>query len=316
MLPGANIAAFSAFGNVGNVQIIAARSTLSEEALTHFQSKLSSWMRSRGGEIDMGTRNEVIYPLGTSVQPLSVGQLASILSAPVTVGGLKGLVLSVAFEVSPDAATRKQLERFLEVVQHTVELSGSNKLLRVSRQKAAEKLLEPDFQKYPELMEHSRKTSDLADQFAHYLGLTPSECETMRIGGLLHDVGMRLLDYNRLYRKPNITPEEMKIFREHPVVGAAIVEPVFGPEMAYIVLSHHERADGRGYPNGIAGENIPLAARVIQICEAFDAMTSPHSYQAQMSEEAAVNQVLRMGGAEFDHALATKFSEMLRSHHH
>ena len=311
VLPGATVAAFSAFGHSGNIQLIAVRSTMSEATMEQFQSKLATWMKSRGGDIDPGTRQQIFHPFGTSLPEVTPAQLATILSAPVSTSGMKGLVLTVAFESAPDAATRKNLERFLAVIQYTVEHSGAGAALRTARQKAAEKLLEPDFQKYPELVEHSKKVSLLSDQLAHHLGLSAGECDTVRIAALIHDVGMRLLDYARLYRKRDISGEELRLLREHSVVGAALVEPVFGSEMAMIVLSHHERADGKGYPNGIAGEAIPLGARILQICDAFDAMTSPHSYQDPMNEEAALSRVLRMGGAEFDHALAVKFKDMI-----
>lgn len=310
-LPAATLSAFSAIGQVGSVQIVAGRSSISEPAMTHFLGKLTGWARSRGSDVDPGIHTETIYPFGAGTAPLTASQFGSILSAPVNAGGMKGLVLTVAFETPPDPVTRKNLENFLQVIQRTVEHGAAVKTLRVTRQKAAEKLLEPDFQKYPELVEHSKKVSDLADQFAHFLALSAAETETVRLAALVHDVGMRLLDYARLYRKPRISAEELKLLREHPVVGAAIVEPVFGFEMANIVLSHHERADGRGYPAGIAGEAIPIGARIIQIVDAFDAMTSPHSYQEPMPEEAAIKQVLRMGGAEFDHSLAVKFQEMI-----
>jgi HD-GYP domain-containing protein (c-di-GMP phosphodiesterase class II) len=310
-LPGATVAAFSAAGLASNVLLLAARSTLSDAAMSHLMSKLTAWTRSRGIELDPGIRTQMIYPFGAGTTTLTAAHLGIILSAPLQAGGMKGLALTVAFETAPDPLVRKNLEQFLQVIQQAVEHGGVVKTLRATRQKAAEKLLEPDFQKYPDLAEHSKKVSDLSDQFAHLLGLSGSEAETIRIAALVHDVGMRLLDYARLYRKQNISADELKLLREHPVVGAAIVEPVFGAEMANIVLSHHERADGRGYPTGIAGEAIPIGARVIQIVDAFDAMTSPHSYQTPMTEEAAIQQVLRMGGAEFDHSLATKFRDLI-----
>src|SRR5215203_6153015 len=126
----------------------------------------------------------------------------------------------------------------------------------------AEKLLEPDFSKYPELRRHSEAVSKLCESFARHLALTPAETERARIVGLVHDAGMRLLDYDRLYRKRDLTPEELGFLREHPSVGAALVEPLLGPEIARAVLSHHERYDGRGYPHDLQGEEIPLLSRI------------------------------------------------------
>src|SRR6185436_9968883 len=97
--------------------------------------------------------------------------------------------------------------------------------------------------------------------FARFLALPPAEVENAKIVALVHDAGMRLLDYERLYRKPHITEEELSFLREHPAVGAAMAEPLLGAEVARAVLCHHERADGRGYPNELRGDEIPLLAR-------------------------------------------------------
>ena len=90
---------------------------------------------------------------------------------------------------------------------------------------------------------------------------------------------MRLLDYEKLYRKRDLTADEMSILREHVAVSAVLVEPILGGEVARIVLCHHERVDGRGYPNELHGDDIPLLARVLQICDAYETMTSPDSYE-------------------------------------
>src|SRR5205807_9594765 len=105
--------------------------------------------------------------------------------------------------------------------------------------------------------------------FARFIALTQLEVETARVVALVHDAGMRLLDYDRLYRKRDISPDEMSILREHVQVGAALVEPLLGNEIARAVLGHHERWDGRGYPNALAGEEISRLARIIQICDAY-----------------------------------------------
>jgi len=90
-----------------------------------------------------------------------------------------------------------------------------------------------------------------------------------------HDVGMRLLDYERLYTKRNLSEDDISILKEHVSLGAALVEPLLGPGIAKGVLAHHERVDGRGYPNSWHGEEIPYSARLLQICDTFIAITEP-----------------------------------------
>jgi len=310
MIPGVSMAAFTAFGHLGGIQAIVGRSTITDEAMSQFEAKVQAWLRKRG-EPDQPTRKTVTYPYGTSAAPIFAGSIVSVLSAPVKAAGIPGLVLSVAFENSPSAQARSLLEQSLVQLEHTVQFAISHKNMQLRNQKIAEKLLEPDFQKYPELVDHSKRTSDLSDQLAHHIGLSPSEIEVVRISALVHDVGLRLLDYRRLYRKPDITTEEAKILRDHPVVGAAITEPLLGPEIANIVLSHHERPDGKGYPGGLVGEQIPLAARIIHVCDAFLSMTSMNSYQPPVTEAQALERIRRAAGVEFDPALSNRLAEML-----
>jgi len=123
---------------------------------------------------------------------------------------------------------------------------------------------------------------------------------------------MRLLDYPRMYRKANIGAEELSLLREHVFVGAAVVEPLLGNEIARAVLCHHERVDGRGYPNELHGDEIPLIARIVQICDAWAAMTDPDTYQPVESPENALAIVTRGAGTQFDAELAARFVAMMR----
>jgi len=312
-IPGVVLAAFSAFGHLGNIQPVAVKSSVTDEAMRKFDDKLRGWMRKQGmSVVAEETRTKLIYPFGTSGSTIQPGQLASILSAPVNVGSIRGLVLSVGFEASPDRETQMHLANFLKVVELTIENSISHHSVRLLRQKAADRLLEPDFEKYPSLVDHARRVSDLAEQFAHDLALPQHEIETIRIAALVHDCGMRLLDYENLYRKKNLTDAEFEIVRSHPTVSAALVaDSPLGDEIATIVLHHHERVDGRGYPNGLRGEQIPLASKILHICEAFDAMTAVDSYQPRMPESTALLQIARGAGAQFDAELAQRFVAML-----
>jgi HD-GYP domain-containing protein (c-di-GMP phosphodiesterase class II) len=178
---------------------------------------------------------------------------------------------------------------------------------RSEKTAVAEKLLEPDFARMPELVGHCREVSAIATRFAQALELPPSQVETVKIASLVHDVGMRLLDYDRLYRRPNLTAEEMRGLAEHTVVGAALVEPLLGADIAQAVLRHHERVDGRGYPSRMSGNQIPIAARIIQICDAWVAMTSRHSYQPPIDPMDASNRLREGAGSQFDAALVAKF---------
>ena len=177
----------------------------------------------------------------------------------------------------------------------------------------AEKIVEPDFSRYPELRRHSNAVVARVDAFTRFLALSPGEIDTARIVAIVHDAGMRLLDYDRLYRKRDLSPDDLNILREHPVVSAAIVDPLLGPEIARAVLCHHERWDGRGYPNELAGEDIPLLSRIVQICDVYEAMTSPDNYQQPQTHETAMSVITRGAGVQCDPEITRRFDEVMRS---
>ena len=218
---------------------------------------------------------------------------------------------------SPAAAGRHVAHELLAVLHTHLQLVLEQSMQRHSaastRARIAEKLVEPDFAQYPELRRHAELVSRLCESFARHLGWSAPEVENARLFGLVHDCGMRLLDYERLYRKPDLTPEELGFLREHPSVGAALVEPLLGPDLARAVLCHHERVDGRGYPNELHGDEIPLLARMLQLCDAWVTITDPDSYQSPQPPDSAIATLSHAAGTQFDAALTPKFIEMVRS---
>ena len=312
---GAVLSAFTAVGHVDNPQAIVAMATVTDDAMELLQNHLQSWLRKKGlpnVEIQPSPP-QLMYPFGTQVVPISADAISTILSAAVNPQTFDGLVLTIAFERTPEMQGQRALSMFLRQIEQSVETAIAAGTGRSDRLMVAEKLLEPDFQKYPELLEHCRQVSRMCHRLAELLGLQPQQIETARIAGLVHDVGLRLLDYERLYRRPSLTAEELRGLGEHPVVGAAIVEPLLGEEVAQAVLRHHERVDGKGYPSRISGNAIPVAARVIQVCDAWVAMTSSDSYHTPpVSQEDAARRIREGAGSQFDEAIADRFVRSLR----
>lgn len=312
LLPGVVIASFSAFGHLGGVQEVVSKSAISDEAMRVFEAKLNIWMKKRG-ETAASLRTNVQMPFGTSGSPVVPEQLVKVLTAPVVVGSLTGLALTVAFETAPDRQTHEMLAAFHAQLQIAIEQSVSRSATGAFRWRAAAKLLEPDFAHYPELRNHCAEVTARAEDFAKFLALSATEVENVRLTATLHDVGMRLLDYERLYRKYDLAPDELAILREHPSVGAAIVEPMFGRDLARAVLTHHERMDGTGYPHQLQGDDIPILARIVQICDAYQAMVSTDSYQPPQSRDAAISTLALGAGTQFDRDLVHRFQELMRT---
>ncbi len=174
------------------------------------------------------------------------------------------------------------------------------------------KLLEPGLQKRAALKAHSFNVGRMARKLAARLGVTPAEVEQVTVAGLLHDVGMRELNYDALYVKRSLTDEEMALVRQHPRVGAFLVEDIAWPyPVAPLIRHHHERWDGGGYPDGLKGDEIPFGSRIIHLCEAFDALTSPTSYRAVLSDYQAIEILHSKAGTQFDPVITPELKRMI-----
>lgn len=309
-IPGAVIASLNAMGQLNNPQAVVALATVADDAmdmlLQHIQASLT-----RANQPHMTVRPQILYPFGVQVVGVTGAGISTILSAPLNPQSVEGMVLTVAFERTPEAAAQRALHVFLRQIEPAVESAVAASAGRNDRYHVAEQLLEPDFRKYPELAEHARETAMLSQRFARILDLPPTQVETVRIAALVHDVGLRLLDYERLYKRANLTAEEMRGLAEHPLVGAALVEPILGVDVSQAVLRHHERVDGKGYPSRMSGQQIPLAARIIAIVDAWVAMTSRQSYQVPISREQAMSRLREGSGTQWDPALIERFLKAL-----
>jgi putative nucleotidyltransferase with HDIG domain len=155
---------------------------------------------------------------------------------------------------------------------------------------------------------HSQRVARHARRIAHALHVPAAEAERIWTAATLHDVG-KLYTPREILNKPGrLTDEEFEVIRRHPVDGAAMLVDVEGaPEIVAIVRSHHERLDGRGYPDGLAGEDIPLGARIIAVADTFDALTSTRSYRPAATHKRALDILRKEAGAQLDGAAVAAF---------
>jgi len=136
---------------------------------------------------------------------------------------------------------------------------------------------------------HSTRVGSMAKTFASYLGFSKKEQDQIRKAGILHDIGKISLSTG-LLSKNNLNKEEIEAIKRHPVVGEEICRPLVSMrELLPVIRSHHERWDGRGFPDGLRGEKIPLNARVLSIIDSFDAMVSKRPYRNAMSISRALS---------------------------
>lgn len=163
---------------------------------------------------------------------------------------------------------------------------------------------------------HSERVAELTMAIAAEMGLEPGTEEWRHVSwaALLHDVGKIAIRDEVLCKPGPLTPDEWESMRQHPAAGHDILSSVdFLRAASEIVLSHHERFDGAGYPRGLAGEEIPLGARIFSIADSFDAMTSDRPYRAAMPPEEALAEILRNSGTQFDPACVRAFLRVYQS---
>ncbi|HJX11907.1 MAG TPA: HD domain-containing phosphohydrolase [Dehalococcoidales bacterium] len=147
---------------------------------------------------------------------------------------------------------------------------------------------------------HSRRVREYTMMAARCLKLTPPELKLIEFGALLHDIGKIGIDDHILRKAGPLTAEEAYIIRKHALKGANIVGAIPNLEKATdLILYHHERFDGKGYPEGLKGEQIPLGARLIAVADAFDTMTTDHAYRDALSTEEAIGELIECGGTQF-----------------
>jgi putative nucleotidyltransferase with HDIG domain len=160
---------------------------------------------------------------------------------------------------------------------------------------------------------HSLHVAATATAVARRLGVRGDELIDIEFGALLHDVGKLCLPRALLTKPGRLTEAERDLIRKHPEWGAAIVEDIPGLEtVAAIVRFHHERPDGLGYPHGLSHDEIPLAARIVAVCDAHGAMTKTRPYRAALMHHAAIAELERHSGTQFDPDVVEALIEYVR----
>ena len=166
--------------------------------------------------------------------------------------------------------------------------------------------------KDPSTRGHSDWVSKYALMIGRQLGMNNGLLDELKYSGYLHDVGKIGIPDEILGKSCQLTADEWKLMKKHPIVSARILEPVpISGTIKSAIRHHHERFDGKGYPFGLAGESIPLAARILSVADSFEAMTSDRPYRKALSDEQAVAELVRCSGTQFDPAIVEAFLKAL-----
>lgn len=164
---------------------------------------------------------------------------------------------------------------------------------------------------------HSDRVSAYSVLIGKYMGLSEDDLHTLKIGGLFHDIGKIGIPDSILLKEAKLTDEEYSQIKNHPAIGKHILaNATIFQDIVPIVFHHHEKFDGRGYPLGLSGENIPLFARIAAVADTFDAMTSKRSYRNALPLDVVIAEIEKCSGSQFDPQIAKVFLEILKNHYH
>jgi putative nucleotidyltransferase with HDIG domain len=160
---------------------------------------------------------------------------------------------------------------------------------------------------------HSQKVSQYSVMVAEELGLSGREHEIIKYAALLHDLGKIALPDDIIKKPSRLSEQEFEVVRKHPSIGAKIIKEIEAlAGMVPIVLHHHERFDGKGYPDGLKGEDIPIGARIVHVTDAYDTMVSARAYRDMLPPELAISELRKNAGAQFDPKIVDIFITSLR----
>lgn len=154
---------------------------------------------------------------------------------------------------------------------------------------------------------HSYRVSEIALSFVDELGFSDNDRKTIHVGGLLHDIGKLKIGEGILNKKERLTESEFLTIQKHPVYGEAILKKYVFTDEVLMAKYHHERWDGRGYPDGLVGEQIPPFARVLALADSLEAMTGIRPYRNSLSWDEAYAEIARGYGTQFDPELTEQF---------
>ncbi|MBR3134718.1 MAG: response regulator [Clostridia bacterium] len=194
------------------------------------------------------------------------------------------------------------------------ELKGKNEELEKAYLDTIGILRQTVEAKDPYTRGHSDRVSEYSVLLGQKLGVDEETIHTLKIGGLFHDIGKIGIPDSILLKESKLDDEEYSQIKNHPSIGAHILgDAEIFKDIIPIVLHHHERYDGRGYPSQLAGEDIPFMARIAAVVDTFDAMTSKRSYRNALPIEVVIEEIKKCSGSQFDPKCAEAFLDILEN---
>lgn len=243
--------------------------------------------------------------------------LKSVIAVPVRYGGqVKGVL--VLMQLGSWRVITPQVRRLLEAVArrlgHTYEHAQAIEDVRQAHHGGLLALGVALEERDLETSGHTERVVELSEALGRRLGMSGSKLEALRQGASLHDIGKLAIPDAVLLKPGPLTPDEWQVMQQHAVRGYEIAQRLSGlmPTTLDVIRHHHEKWNGSGYPDGLAGEDIPLAARIFALCDVYDALTHARPYKRAWSHEETMAEIQRQCGVHFDPAVVDAFGRMVK----
>ena len=280
------------------------------------QSGIAGWVVRHGKPLIINDVNQD-KRFNKSVDEITGFVTRSIMCAPLIVRRKVIGVIEVLNKLDGGDFSGQDLEALVSVAATTAIAIENVRLHRtvLNAYKSTIKALAATIDaKDPHTRGHSQRVTEYALMGAAALSLPPEELEVLEYAGILHDMGKIGIAESILTNPGPLAPEEWEIMRRHPRIGANILEEIpFLEKARRLVLHHHERYDGNGYPDGLKREDIPLGARLLAVADAYEAMTSPRPYRERpLTHKEALEELERNMGTQFDPEVATVFVDVVK----
>ncbi len=296
-------------------------------------SQVATRLRQTGEAFRLGGDEfAVLLPGYEASEALTAGESIIERIASLDVGRVGGITVSAGIALAPEhARERDELLRLVDGALYWAKEYGKNRVRvfrpdvvelaelkrlasagdRAARLRAAASLARAVDQRDAYSGSHSQRVAQLAVRLAARLGLSREELELTQLAASLHDVGKLALPGDLLRKAAPLSEPEWASLKQHAQIGFRMLESLGVDPVAEWVLHHHERWDGMGYPDRLAGTEIPVGARIIFVADAYDAMTSDRLYRGRCSDAEAVAEIIRCAGTQFDPSVVDALSEEL-----
>lgn len=224
-----------------------------------------------------------------------------------TISGV-GISVSMGFEIiiQPD-----QINQAFKIAEDRMY---RNKLFDRSTEKneTINTIMKSLYEKNPREELHSQRVSKYCTKIGQAMNLSKDKINSLTVAAILHDIGKIAIDDQILDKPGKLTDKEYEMIKKHPEIGYRILSASKQyAEISNDILHHHERMDGKGYPSGIKGEDIPLNARIISVADAYDAMVFSRPYRASLTKEEAIKELKDNAGTQFDPMIVKAFINVL-----